>query len=74
MNRPDKLNAFIAQMNRERNDDAMRSASRDEQVRCIVITGEGSAFCSGQDLSEVDEHMDHGEVFRDHYGPMIKAN
>ncbi len=71
LNRPDKLNAFIAQMNREVKD-AIKAASYDEQVRCIVITGEGRAFCSGQDLSEVDEHMDHGQVLRDHYGPMIK--
>ena len=54
LNRPDKLNAFIAQMNREVKD-AVKAASYDEQVRCIVITGEGRAFCSGQDLSEVDE-------------------
>ena len=71
LNRPDKLNAFIAQMNREIKD-AMKAASYDDEVRCIVITGEGRAFCSGQDLSEVDENMDHGQVLRDHYGPMIK--
>ncbi|MBY0121806.1 enoyl-CoA hydratase-related protein [Bacillus sp. S/N-304-OC-R1] len=71
LNRPDKLNAFIAKMNREIKE-AVRSASKDEEVRCIVITGEGRAFCSGQDLSEVDENMDHGEVLRNHYGPMVK--
>ncbi|WP_313892253.1 enoyl-CoA hydratase-related protein [Psychrobacillus sp.] len=71
LNRPDKLNAFIAQMNREIKE-AIKVAAYDEQVRCIVITGEGRAFCSGQDLAEVDEHMDHGQVLRDHYGPMIK--
>ena len=71
LNRPDKLNAFIAQMNREVRD-AVKAASNDDEVRCIVITGEGRAFCSGQDLSEVDENMDHGQVLRDHYGPMIK--
>ncbi len=71
LNRPDKLNAFIAQMNREVKD-AVKAATNDDKVRCIVITGEGRAFCSGQDLSEVDEHMDHGQVLRDHYGPMIK--
>ena len=71
LNRPDSLNAFVAKMNREVKD-AVKKASNDEQVRCIVITGEGRAFCSGQDLSEVDEKMDHGEVLRDHYGPMIK--
>lgn len=71
LNRPDKLNAFIAQMNHEIKE-AIKSATFDNQVRCIVLTGEGRAFCSGQDLSEVDEDMDHGQVLRDHYGPMIK--
>lgn len=71
LNRPDKLNAFIAQMNREIKK-AIQLASKDEAVRCVVITGEGRAFCSGQDLSEVTEDMDHGQVLRDHYGPMIK--
>jgi 2-(1,2-epoxy-1,2-dihydrophenyl)acetyl-CoA isomerase len=71
LNRPDTLNAFIAQMNREVKD-AVKAASFDDLVRCIVISGEGRAFCSGQDLSEVDEQMDHGQVLRDHYGPMIK--
>jgi 2-(1,2-epoxy-1,2-dihydrophenyl)acetyl-CoA isomerase len=71
LNRPDKLNAFIAQMNREVKD-AIKAATFDEQVRCIVISGEGRAFCSGQDLAEVDENMDHGQVLRDYYGPMIK--
>lgn len=71
LNRPDKLNAFTAQMNREIKD-AIKDASKDDKVRCVVITGEGRAFCSGQDLSEVDENMDHGEVLRNHYGPMVK--
>lgn len=70
LNRPTKLNAFIAQMNRDVKD-AIKAASNDDQVRCVVISGEGRAFCSGQDLSEVDENMDHGQVLRDHYGPMI---
>ncbi|MEK4027909.1 MULTISPECIES: enoyl-CoA hydratase-related protein [Bacillaceae] len=71
LNRPDKLNAFTAQMNREIKD-AVKAASQDDEVRCIVITGEGRAFCSGQDLSEVDENMDHGDILRKHYGPMVK--
>ena len=71
LNRPDSLNAFVAQMNREVKE-AIKTATTDEHVRCIVISGEGRAFCSGQDLSEVDEKMDHGQVLRDHYGPMLK--
>ncbi|WP_226671748.1 enoyl-CoA hydratase-related protein [Rossellomorea aquimaris] len=71
LNRPDKLNAFIRQLNLEIQK-AVRESSRNEEVRAIVITGEGRAFCSGQDLSEVDESMDHGEVLRNNYGPMVK--
>lgn len=71
LNRPRKLNAFIAQMNHEIKS-AIKDASLDVNVRCIVITGEGRAFCSGQDLAEVDKHMDHGQVLREHYAPMIK--
>lgn len=71
LNRPDKLNAFTARMNSEIKD-AVKTASRDEKVRTIVITGAGRAFCSGQDLSEVDETMDHGDILRSHYGPMVK--
>jgi 2-(1,2-epoxy-1,2-dihydrophenyl)acetyl-CoA isomerase len=71
LNRPGTLNAFIAQMNREVTH-AIKAASISDGVRCIVITGEGRGFCSGQDLSEVDEKMDHGQVLRMHYGPMIR--
>lgn len=70
LNRPEKLNAFNAQMNREVKD-AVKSASLDDAVRCIVITGEGRAFCSGQDLAGIDEDLDHGKLLRDHYGPMV---
>lgn len=71
LNRPNTLNAFTAQMNREIIK-ALKAASSSEDVRCIVISGAGRAFCSGQDLSDVDENMDHGQVLRENYGPMIK--
>ncbi|MFD1737168.1 enoyl-CoA hydratase-related protein [Bacillus salitolerans] len=71
LNRPDKLNAFNEQMNKEVQK-ALKTADQDENARCIVITGEGRAFCSGQDLEGVDESMDHGEVLRTRYGPMMK--
>jgi 2-(1,2-epoxy-1,2-dihydrophenyl)acetyl-CoA isomerase len=71
LNRPSTLNAFVAQMNKEIIQ-ALKTASSSKEVRCIVITGAGRAFCSGQDLSEVDEKMDHGQLLREHYGPMIK--
>ncbi|WP_028785114.1 enoyl-CoA hydratase-related protein [Thalassobacillus devorans] len=71
MNRPDKLNAFIGQMNKEVQQ-AVKKADKDADVRCLVITGEGRAFCSGQDLSEVNESTNLGDIIRNYYGPMIK--
>lgn len=71
LNRPEKLNAFTAQMNKDIQQAIKKSACSDE-VRAIVITGEGRAFCSGQDLSEVDESNHLGNILRDQYGPMVK--
>jgi enoyl-CoA hydratase/carnithine racemase len=50
LNRPEKLNAFTVEMCEELID-AYRSASRDDAVQAIVVTGEGKAFCAGMDLS-----------------------
>ena len=48
--RPDKLHAFTVEMCNELVD-AYGRASRDDDVRAIVVTGEGRAFCAGMDLS-----------------------
>lgn len=50
LDRPDVLNAFSGQMGREL-EDAMRRSDADEDVRVVVITGAGRAFCSGADFS-----------------------
>ena len=50
LNRPEKLNAFTAKM-RDELIDAFDHADRDDDVRAIVITGAGRAFCAGADLS-----------------------
>ena len=49
LNRPDKLNAFTGQM---MNDliAAFDSASKDDEIRVVIITGEGRGFCAGADL------------------------
>jgi enoyl-CoA hydratase len=51
LNRPAKLNAINAEL-RDALTDAIGDATADEQVRVIVISGAGRAFCSGYDLSE----------------------
>lgn len=50
LNRPDALNAFTVEMAYELID-AFNRASDDDDVRAIVVTGAGKAFCAGMDLS-----------------------
>jgi 2-(1,2-epoxy-1,2-dihydrophenyl)acetyl-CoA isomerase len=52
MNRPEVLNAFNNLLIEELTE-ALEAASEDEAVRCVVLTGAGRAFGSGQDLSEL---------------------
>jgi len=51
-NRPDKLNAFNWEMEGEVFD-AFRQVEQDKDVRVLVITGAGPAFCTGADVEEM---------------------
>ena len=50
LHRPDKLNAFTGRMMLEMLD-AIDCADADDDVRAIIVTGAGRAFCAGADLS-----------------------
>tara|TARA_B110000503_G_scaffold75368_1_gene116354 strand:+ start:25487 stop:26359 length:873 start_codon:yes stop_codon:yes gene_type:complete len=50
LSRPDHLNAFTIEMAHELIE-AFNRASDDDEVRAVVVTGEGRAFCAGMDLS-----------------------
>jgi enoyl-CoA hydratase/carnithine racemase len=50
LDRPDQLNAFDLTMAREL-EAAFRAVRTDDEVRAVVVTGAGRAFCAGMDLS-----------------------
>jgi enoyl-CoA hydratase/carnithine racemase len=51
LNRPDKLNAFTSRMVHEMLA-ALDAADADGDVRAVIVTGAGRAFCAGADMSE----------------------
>jgi enoyl-CoA hydratase/carnithine racemase len=71
LHRPDRLNAFTATMARELID-AFDRADADDDVRAVIVTGAGRAFCAGADLAAGGSTFDwrdrvahEGEVPRD---------
>src|SRR5215204_7318450 len=74
--RPEKLNAFTAVMHADLRV-ALDAAEQDEAVRCLVLTGEGRGFSSGQDLSEErllgpDGQADVGGRLDRDYNPLVQ--
>lgn len=77
LDRPDVLNSVNARMAEELIE-ALRWAADDEDVRAIVLTGNGRAFCAGQDLAEVlpregERHPDLGDIVARQYNPIVRA-
>jgi 2-(1,2-epoxy-1,2-dihydrophenyl)acetyl-CoA isomerase len=74
LNRPQALNAFDRAMKTELLA-ALRSVERDISVRALVLTGEGRAFCAGQDLRESFGGDDPtlADELRLRYNPVILA-
>ncbi|MGY4230327.1 enoyl-CoA hydratase/carnithine racemase [Bradyrhizobium sp. USDA 4503] len=62
LSRPEKLNAFGLSMKRELID-ALDRADENDDVRAIIVTGEGRAFCAGADLSHGANSFDTDALF-----------
>lgn len=72
LNRPGVFNSFNREMAlafQQHLDDC----ETNPEVRCILITGNGKAFCAGQDLAEAisDDGPDIEEIVKQHYNPII---
>jgi enoyl-CoA hydratase/carnithine racemase len=61
LNRPERRNALGAQMTNELLY-AFDDAAADDEVRCTVLTGAGSAFCAGADLGQLSGAADALEL------------
>lgn len=72
LNRADKFNSFNREMALQLQD-ALDKAEANENVRAIVLTGIGKAFCAGQDLSEAIDPNGPGiaKIVSEHYNPII---
>jgi enoyl-CoA hydratase/carnithine racemase len=75
LNRPDKLNAFTGQMMLDMID-AFDRSDADDNVRAVIVTGEGRAFCAGADLSAGAKTFDYAarQDRPDKSGTAEKAN
>ncbi|WP_291084355.1 enoyl-CoA hydratase-related protein [Flavobacterium sp. BFFFF1] len=74
LNRPEVFNSFNREMALLMQD-TLDQCAKDDNVRAIVITGAGKAFCAGQDLKEVTtpELMPgFRKILEEHYNPIIQ--
>lgn len=75
LNRPDKLNSATSEMLRDLLG-ALRQADADDDVRAVLLTGSGRAFCAGQDLDDpavAGADVDLGALLHERWNPVILA-
>ena len=61
LNRPERLNALVGHMRRDLAE-ALEEAGSDPNVRVVVISGEGRAFCAGGDINFMAELVERNDV------------
>ena len=73
LNRPEVFNSFNKNMALAFQD-ALDECEKNDEVRVILITGEGKAFCAGQDLSEAidPDGPELSHIVEKHYNPIIE--
>jgi 2-(1,2-epoxy-1,2-dihydrophenyl)acetyl-CoA isomerase len=74
LNREDVFNAFNEEQSYELQN-ALKEVAKDTEVRVVILTGAGKAFCSGQDLKAIAsaEKRSLSESLHKRYNPIIRA-
>lgn len=72
LNRPDKFNSFNREMALQLQQ-VLDDCNNDKSIRAIYITGNGKAFCAGQDLGELtgENPPPFEQILSEHYNPII---
>jgi 2-(1,2-epoxy-1,2-dihydrophenyl)acetyl-CoA isomerase len=74
LNRPEVFNSFNREMALQLQT-TLDDCNTNSNVRALVLTGNGKAFCAGQDLKEVtDPELNPGfrKILEEHYNPIIQ--
>ena len=73
LNRPEKYHSFIREMALDLQE-KLEICKNDNNIRAIVITGSGKAFCAGQDLGEATDPKgpELQKIVNEHYNPIIR--
>ncbi len=77
LNRPEKFNSFTTEMHQEIRE-VLKEVRGNDEIRCLLLTGNGRAFCAGQDLGDRsvsvgEEAPDLGESVEKNYNPLIRS-
>ena len=74
LDRQEKFNSFNRQMTSELLD-VLNNIKNRTDIRCVVLTGKGKAFCAGQDLGEAIDKDGPGleSILKEGYNPLIQA-
>ena len=74
LNRPDVFNAFNDEQSYELQS-VFKDIKKDKEIRVVVLTGAGKAFCSGQDLKAIanSKNRSLSDSLYNRYNPIIKA-
>ncbi len=74
LNRPETFNSFNREM-ALRLQDTLDACKTNDEVRAIILIGNGKAFCAGQDLNEVTSpELNPGfrKILEEHYNPIVQ--